>query len=60
MAVEIKYRLTLGGSLITSEGTKTDKISDAMEFSTLDEASNFISASGSLGEYHLRTYVVKS
>lgn len=60
MALTTKYRPLLGGSLLNLEGNKTDKISEAAEFDSIAEVETFIENTGSLGEYTLRTYLVKS
>lgn len=60
MALTTKYRPTLDGSILDSSGNKTSIYSEAVEFDSVAEVETFIEASGSLGEYHLRTYIVKS
>lgn len=60
MAVETIYKPTFQGSFLTTSGDKTDNVSEAVEFDSLSEANDFVEASGSVGEYHIRTYTIKS
>lgn len=60
MALETKYRPTFKGAFLDADGNRIDNISDAVEFDTLAEVNTFLETSGSLGEYHIRTYAIKS